>query len=98
MREKVDKEELVIGIEGEEVTSVVEVQPLDNYKLRVTLSNGKKGIFDASHFIGGGVFEELKDPLYFRRVYVDNDTVMWPHEQDIDPELIEMELQPEPSN
>jgi hypothetical protein len=23
--------------------------------------------------------------------------VVWPHEQDIDPELIEMELQPDPS-
>jgi hypothetical protein len=90
-----DKEELVTGSEGEEVVSVVAVEPLENYKLRVTLSNGRKGIFDVSRFIGQGVFRELKDPRYFRQVFVDYDTVVWPHEQDIDPELIEMELQPE---
>jgi hypothetical protein len=93
-----DKEELVVGSEGEEVVSVIAVEPLDNYKLRVTLSNGRKGIFDVSRFIGEGVFQELRDPRYFRRVYVDYDTVVWPHEQDIDPELIEMELQPEPAS
>jgi hypothetical protein len=91
-----ENEELVIGSEGDEVVSVVAVEPLEDYKLRVTLSNGRKGIFDVSPFIGKGVFRELKDPRYFRRVYVDYDTVVWPHEQDIDPELIEMELQSEP--
>jgi hypothetical protein len=91
-----DNEKLVIGSAGEEVVSVTAVEPLEDYKLRVTLSNGRKGIFDVSRFIGEGVFQELKDPRYFKRVYVDYDTVVWPHEQDIDPELIEMELQSEP--
>lgn len=88
-------DELVTGCEGVKTITVTAVEPLNNFKLRVTLSNGKKGIFDVSRFIGEGVFQELKDPVYFRRVYVDYDTVVWPHEQDIDPELIEMELQPE---
>jgi hypothetical protein len=45
-----------------------------------------------------GVFQELKDPQYFRLIYVDYDTVVWPHEQDIAPETIEMLLQPEPGS
>ena len=90
-----DVDELVVGIEGKETARVVSVEPLDNYKLKVKLSNGRKGIFDVSAFIGSGVFQELKDPKYFRRVYVDYGTVVWPNEQDIDPELIEMELQQE---
>ena len=90
-----DVDELVVGIEGKEIVKVISVTPLDNYILRVKLSNGRKGIFDVSRFVGKGVFRELRDPEYFRRVYVDYGTVVWPNEQDIDPELIEMELQPE---
>lgn len=88
-------DELVVGIEGKEMVRVVYVQPLDDYKLRVKLSNGRKGIFDVSKFVGRGVFQDLKDPKYFRLVCVEYGTVVWPNEQDIDPELIEMELQPE---
>lgn len=92
-----DSDELVVGTEGSEVVEVVSVEPLDDYKLRVKLSNGRKGFFDVSRFVGKGVFQELRDKEYFRRVYIDYGTVVWPHEQDIDPELIEMELQPEPA-
>jgi hypothetical protein len=88
-------EELVVGIEGKEVVKVVSVEPLENYRLKVKLSNGRKGIFDVSRFVGSGVFRELKDPKYFYRVFINYGTVVWPDEQDIDPELIEMELQPE---
>ncbi len=94
---KVDNDELEIGSEGEEMVSVVVVEPLENYKLRVTLSNGRKGVFDVSPYLNKGVFRELKDPQYFRRVRVDYDTVVWPHEQDIAPETIEYLLQPEPA-
>jgi len=90
-----DVDELVVGTEGKEIVKVISVEPLDDYKLRVELSNGRKGVFDVSKFVGSGVFRELTDPKYFRRVYVDYGTVVWPNEQDIDPELIEMELQPE---
>ena len=89
-------DELVVGTEGKEIARVVSVKPLDNYRLMVKLSDGRKGIFDVSKFVGRGVFRELRDPEYFRRVYVDYGTVVWPNEQDIDPELIEMELRPEP--
>ena len=86
------EEEIVKGPEPYPA-KVVAVEPLENYKVRVTLSNGRKGIFDVSQFLNEGVFQELKDPYYFRQVYVDYGTVVWPHEQDIDPELIELELQ-----
>jgi len=90
-----DVDELVVGIEGKEIVKVISVEPLDDYILRVKLSNGRKGVFDVSKFVGSGVFSELRDTKYFRRVFVDYGTVVWPNEQDIDPELIEIELQPE---
>ncbi len=77
---------------------VTAVEPLDNYKLRVILSDGRKGIFDVSPYLNSDFFRELKDMRYFRRVYVDYGTVVWPHEQDIAPETIGFELQPEPAS
>jgi hypothetical protein len=91
-------DELVVGSEGAKMIAVISVEPLENYQLRVTLSDGRRGIFDVSPFLNEGVFRELKDIQYFNRIYVACNTVVWPHEQDIDPELIEMELQPEPAN
>jgi hypothetical protein len=75
---------------------VLSVEPLENYKLRVKLSDGRKGIFDMSPYLEKGVFRELKDQRYFRRVYAGYGTVVWPHEQDVAPDTIEMLLQPEP--
>jgi len=75
---------------------VIAVEPLDNYKLRVTLSNGRKGIFDVFPYLNSDWFQELKDPQYFRCVFINNETISWPHEQDIAPETVEYELQPEP--
>lgn len=78
------------------MVSVVSVEPLEDYKLRVALSDGRKGIFDVSPYLNKGVFRELKNPKYFRRVFLTYNTVAWTHEQDIAPETIELELQPEP--
>jgi hypothetical protein len=79
-----------------DIVHVTSVEPLENYRLRVRLNNGRKGIFDMSSYLSEGVFIELKDPAYFDRVYIDYGTVVWPHEQDIAPDTIEFELQPEP--
>jgi hypothetical protein len=88
-----ETDELEIGSECEEIIEITSVEPLENYKLRVTLSNGRRGIFDVSQFIDEGVFLELNDPGYFRRVYIDYGTLVWPNGQDIDPEIIEISLQ-----
>lgn len=86
------------GYDIDELIHVIAVEPLDNYKLRVKLSDGRKGIFDMLPYLDGEVFRELKNPEYFRQVYIDYDTVVWPHGQDIAPETIEFELQPEPTD
>ena len=75
------------------MVKVISVDPMDNYKLKVELSNGKKGVFDVSPYIDKGVFVELKELGYFRSVRPAYGGVMWPHEQDFSPETIECELQ-----
>ncbi len=71
---------------------------MENYKLKVVLSNGKQGIFDVAPYLDRGVFHELKDHDYFRRVKVAFGGVMWPHEQDFSADTIEFELREEVSS
>jgi len=72
---------------------VISVDPIEDYKLRIELSNGRKGVFDVSPYIKKGVFLEFEDKAYFRSVRPAFGGVMWPHEQDFSPETIEYELQ-----
>jgi hypothetical protein len=75
------------------MTKVISVDPIEDYKLRIEFSNGRKGIFDVSPYVDKGVFVELKDSAYFRSVRPAFGGVMWPHEQDFSAETIEYELQ-----
>ncbi len=71
---------------------VVDVEPLDDYRIRVRLKNGKEGVFDLQPYLEHGVFQELKDPAYFRRVSIVFGAVTWPNGQDIAPETLYTEV------
>ena len=75
------------------MVKVISAEPMENHKLRVLLSNDKRGIFDVSPYLDKGIFHELSEPQYFNRVRVAFGGVMWPHEQDFSAETIEFELQ-----
>ena len=75
------------------MVKVISAKPIENHKLRIQLSNGKKGIFDVSPYLDKGVFQELKEAQYFHLVKVAYGGGMWPHEQDFSAETIEYELQ-----
>ena len=67
---------------------VTSVSPESGYRLRLTFTNGDKGVYDCSHLLDLGVFRELRDPGYFRQVHAAHGTVAWPHEQDICPDTL----------
>ena len=50
------------------MVKIISVDPMDDYKLKVELSDGRKGVSDVSPYVGRGVFGELKDEGYFRSV------------------------------
>ena len=77
---------------------VISVEPLENHRLRIQLSNGKTGIFDVSPYLDKGVFYELRDPKYFRLVKVAFGGIMWPREQDFSADTIEYDLEEESPN
>ena len=59
-----------------------------DYKLHIEFTNGEHGIYDCSHLLELGVFQELKDRNYFKKARVSDGTVVWPHEQDICPDTL----------
>lgn len=71
---------------------VVDIQPKDPYKILVTLSNGKQGVFDVSPYLDKGIFKELKDKSYFYKVQIPFGGIAWPNSQDFSADTIEYEL------
>ncbi|MBI5115423.1 DUF2442 domain-containing protein [Candidatus Poribacteria bacterium] len=64
------------------MVNVISAEPFGDYRLRIQLSDGRKGLFDVSPYLDKGIFHELREPNYFRRVTVAFGGVAWPHEQD----------------
>lgn len=70
---------------------VVEVRPLSDYRLFVRFVDGTSGEVDAAPMLLGpkpGVFERLRDPSEFARVFIDNGVVAWPGELDLAPDAM----------
>ncbi|BDI04652.1 DUF2442 domain-containing protein [Sphaerotilus microaerophilus] len=71
---------------------VTSVKPLDGHRIYVELADGRRGVFDLTPYLNHGVFRELQDPVYFRRVGIQFGAVTWPHDQDIAPETLIAEM------
>jgi len=75
------------------IPDVIDFEILPDYRIRVRLSNGNKGIFDVKPYLDKGIFKELKDYNYFRRARIEFGTITWPNEQDFSPETIEIKME-----
>jgi len=67
---------------------VVDVKPLEDYKLLLTFENGEKRTFDMKPYLDKGVFIELKEKKLFKTVRVSFDSIEWINKADIDPEVL----------
>lgn len=69
---------------------IVEAKYLDDYRVEVVFSNGRKGVADLSEVLHGSVFGALKDKLEFSKMSVDSEleTVVWANGADLAPEYI----------
>ena len=67
---------------------VVEVKPLEGHSLFVRFEDGTSGEvrFTPQHLTG--VFEPLKDPAYFRQVFIEDGVVTWPGHVDLAPDAM----------
>lgn len=76
------------------LVDVVEVKPLEDYRLLVAFEDGKRGIFDMSPYLDGEVFKPLRDRSIFRAARIFYGTVTWPGEIDIAPERLYTDMVP----
>jgi hypothetical protein len=66
--------------------SIIDVRPLDDYKLILTFGNGEKKIYDMAYWLDKPMFQELKNIDLFRTVKVVGLSISWLHGQDLCPD------------
>jgi hypothetical protein len=67
---------------------VKSVNAADHFHLEIIFENEEKREFDVAPYLEKGIFKELKDESYFRRVKVSMGTIEWPHGQDFCPDML----------
>ncbi len=75
---------------------VTSVEPLDDFQLRLTFTDGLVCEVDLSGDLWGPMAAPLQDPDYFRQVRVDPDlgTIAWPNGFDLDPDVLHGDHEP----
>lgn len=68
--------------------SVINVKPIEGYKLLIKFENDEERIFDVSPYLNIGKFAELKNVSLFNSVTVRFDTIEWANHLDMDPEFL----------
>ncbi len=68
--------------------AVVRAEYRGGFQIHVTFSDKSEATLDFRQWLEGLVFEPLKDPVYFRKFFVDGGTVVWPNGADIAPETL----------
>jgi hypothetical protein len=70
---------------------VVDVRAVSDHSLTVTFIDGTQGEVEMAEALASespGVFTVLRDPGFFRRVYVEDGAVTWPGELDLAPDAM----------
>ena len=78
---------------------VVQVKPLDGYRLYLGSEDGREGEVDIAQLIEfRGVFAPLREKSVFNQVRVDADlgTIVWPGGGDLDPDVLYAQVTGEP--
>lgn len=75
---------------------IVEVKAENPYSLSVRFADGLTGTFRLQPEQLTGVLTPLRDPDFFRQVYVDHGAATWPGEIDLAPDAMYQEIQANP--
>ena len=76
------------------LVDVIRLRPLDGHRLWLRFTDGSEGVRDLSDVISheGPMIEPLRDPAYFKRVFIEMGVPTWPNGFDLDPINLYMEL------
>ncbi len=63
--------------------------PLDGFRVRLTLSDGRELVRDLEPLLSGPIFEPIRtNPQLFRGLRVDGGTLSWPNGADLCPDVL----------
>lgn len=72
---------------------VVQVEPLEDYRLYVEFEDGVQGEIDLSDRLFGPMFEPLQDVEFFKQVDIDDfGAICWPNGADLAPDALYLRL------
>ena len=75
---------------------ITDTKYVDTYRLWLRFSDGAAGVIDLEPELYGEIFEPLRDPTFFRQVYLTSRTIEWPNGADFAPEFLRRQItQPE---
>ena len=76
------------------MSRIVLAKPLDGYRLEIEFADGLKGLVPLADRLFGPVFEPLRDPAIFQKVFVDEfGAVCWPNGADLAPDALREQIQ-----
>ncbi|MDD5305700.1 MAG: DUF2442 domain-containing protein [Deltaproteobacteria bacterium] len=68
---------------------IMAVKPLDPFRLRLKLSDGRGIERDINGLLAGPIFEAIRlDPAVFAAVRIESGTVAWPNGADLCPDVL----------
>jgi hypothetical protein len=68
------------------IPKLLNVKPIEGYRLLLDYENGEKRILDTSYWLEKPMYMELKNEVLFNTVKISGITVMWVTGQDIAPD------------
>ena len=71
-----------------ETPDIVSVAVQDDYLLELEFADGTVKTFDFKPLLSWNCYKELKNLAFFKLVAIENGTLMWPGDIDVDPELL----------
>jgi Protein of unknown function (DUF2442) len=82
------------GIEGQ-MNKVTQIECLGEYRVRAIFKDGMVGEYDFAEVIGrrGPMVEPLRDPEYFRQVFLEDGAPTWPNGYDACPDWLRIEIE-----
>lgn len=71
------------------IPHVIDAEYMNEYKIRLRFNDETVRIVNLESYPArGGVFEQLKNKDYFRKFFIDLNTLCWPNGADIAPERL----------
>ena len=70
---------------------VMNVVPLDDFRLRLSFANGEHRVFDVKPYLAYPAFKRLANAGYFSLAHAEHGTVVWPNDIDFCPDTLYLE-------